>query len=82
MAISNQDMKSGRFARWAASRQRINFITRQLAAGRTVVLATHLRAWELNAKHAAMLKATKTGAYMQRGKNWDCIDGCAIRVFE
>ena len=82
MALSNQEMKSGRFARWALARKRVNFITSHLTAGHTVIVATPLKAWEFKAKHAAMFKATKSGAYMQRGKNWDCIDGCAIRVFE
>ena len=28
-----------------------------------------------------MFKATKSGAYVQRGTAWDCIDGCDIRAF-
>jgi hypothetical protein len=78
--MSNTDMKPRRFLRWHEARKRVAHIVNNLNAGRTVYLCTPMRAIKLTAKHADMLKATKTGAYVQMGKRWDCIDGCAIKV--
>jgi hypothetical protein len=46
-----------------------------------VMIATPLKAWQCDKRHAAMFKATKTGAYMQQGKHWYCIDYCGIRFY-
>lgn len=79
--LTNDQMKPNRFARWAKARKRINFILENLEAGRTVQIATYTKAVRYTAKHKEMFKATKTGAYVQRGKNWDCIDGCNVQAF-
>jgi hypothetical protein len=73
-------MIAGRFLRWHKARQRVAFIKARLNAGAVVTLATYTHAWHYRAKHAGMFKATKSGSYVQRGKNWVCIDGCAIGV--
>lgn len=78
--MSNDQMIANRFGRWCAARKRIAYIKQQLAAGRTVYLCTSLTTIKCTAKHADMLKATRTGAYVQMGKRWDCIDYCAIRI--
>jgi len=78
--MSNADMKPRRFLRWHKARKRIAYIVDNLNAGRTVYLVTYGRAIKLTAKHVGILKATKTGAYIQMGKRWDCIDGCGINV--
>lgn len=78
--LSNEKMIPNRYGRWCAARKRIAFIKAQLAAGKTVYLCTHLAAIECTRKHIDMLKATPTGAYVQMGKRWDCIDYSAIRV--
>jgi hypothetical protein len=76
--MNNEQMKAGRFARWHIARKKIAFIRGHLAAGRTVYIVTMTKATKLSAKHADMVKATKSGAYMQAGKSWVCIDGCKI----
>lgn len=79
--LTNQDMTPNRFLRWHKARQRIAWIKARLAEGATVQLTTYTRATRYTAKHAEMFRATKTGALVQRGKRWDCIDGCDVRAF-
>lgn len=79
--LTNDQMKAGRYAKWARARKKVAWINEQLKAGKTVQLTTYTRATRYTAKHAAMFKATRTGAYVQRGKAWDCIDGCDLRAF-
>lgn len=79
--MTNDQMKPNRYARWAKARKVISFILSNLEAGKTVQIATYTKAVRYNAKHKEMFKATKTGAYVQRGKSWDCIDGCNIQAF-
>ena len=82
MNLTNSQMIAGRFLRYARARQRVAWIKAQLAAGRIVQLATYTKATNYNARHAAMFKATKAGAFVQRGKSWDCIDLCELRSFQ
>jgi len=79
--MTNDQMKAGRFLRFYKARRRINFIRENLAAGNIVQITTSLKAVRYNKKHIDMFKATKTGAYVQRGKAWDCIDYCDVRAF-
>lgn len=79
--MTNEQMKPGRFLRFYKARKRIAFIRENLAAGHIIQITTSLRAVRYSAKHIDMFKATKTGAYVQRGKSWDCIDYCDIRAF-
>jgi len=72
--MTNAEMKSNRYLRWHKARCRIAWILARIAEGHTVQIATHTRAVRYTAKHAAMFKATKSGAFVQRGKVWDCID--------
>lgn len=76
--MGNSQMIAGRFLRWHKARQKVAWMAARIAEGRTVLITTHLRQVRLTAKHAAMIKATKTGAYVQRGKTWNCIDYCKI----
>jgi len=78
--LTNEQMTPNRFGKWSQARKRINFIKNQLRAGKTVYICTYTRATPYTAKHYDWFRATKTGAYVQRGKGWDCIDYCAIRV--
>jgi riboflavin synthase alpha subunit len=78
--MTNDQMKAGRFVRWHVARRKVAFIQGHLAAGRTVYICTMTKATKLSAKHAGMVKATKSGAYMQAGKSWVCIDGCALKA--
>jgi hypothetical protein len=79
--LTNDQMKAGRYARWAAARKKVAWINDQLSRGRTVQLTTYTRATRYTAKSAIAFKATRTGAYVQRGRHWDCIDGCDLRAF-
>jgi hypothetical protein len=53
-----------------------------LAAGGRVVVGTMTKATVFNTKHVEMFKAAKSGAYVQRGKGWDCIDFCAVKFVD
>jgi hypothetical protein len=79
--MTNEDMKAGRFARLACARKRLAFINRAFAAGKTVCLTTYTKQTRYTAKHADMFRATKSGLYVQSGKNWLCADGCKITAF-
>lgn len=79
--LDNCQMNANRFGKWAHSRRMIATIQNALLANRAVTVSTHLRATRFNKPtHATMFKATKSGAYMQRGKHWDCIDYCSITI--
>lgn len=79
--LTNDQMKAGRFIRFHKARKLVKAINAHLEAGRTVQFTTYTTALRLTRKHIGMLKATKSGVYVQRGKSWDCVDGCKISVF-
>lgn len=79
--LTNDQMKPNRFARWAKARKRVSFIVSNLQAGKTVQITTYTKATRYTAKHINMFKATKSGAFVQSGKNWLCIDGVDVRAF-
>ena len=76
--LPNSAMKPNRFLTMHVARKRIAWIKAQLGAGRDVYVSTYLRHTKYQPKHADMFKAFKNGAFVQRGKSWDCIDGCKI----
>lgn len=78
--LANDQMKSNRFARWHKARKKVAEIRSHLEMGHEVYICTYTRAVRYTKKHVEMFKATRTGAFVQRGKNWDCIDGCAIKA--
>ena len=61
-----------------------------LAAGKTVTISTAYRAtivtpkayakWQASGKALFRFSADGSSAWMARGKAWDCIDYCAIRI--
>jgi hypothetical protein len=77
--ITNDQMKANRYGRWADARKLVNEIQSVLSEGGYVVMATYLKAWQYDQRHVGMFKATKSGAYVLRGKKWECIDYCGIR---
>jgi hypothetical protein len=79
--MTNEEMKPGRFARWHANRVLVAKINAALEAGQIVQLTTYTHATRYTKKHLGMFKATKSGAYVQRGKRWDCINGCKVTAF-
>jgi predicted RNA-binding protein YlxR (DUF448 family) len=76
--MTNEQMKEGRFLRFHKARKMIAFIKANLQAGRTVYVCTMTKATGYTAKHVDMFKATKSGAYVQAGKRWNCIDYCNL----
>lgn len=69
----------GHFARWATARRLVARIQAHISRGGAVIVSTYTKAWQFDARHATYFKASPSGAFMRRGKSWDCIDGCAIR---
>ena len=76
--LPNSAMKPNRFLTMHKARKLVAWIKARLAAGDDVYVSTYLRSTKYQPKHADMFKAFKNGAFVQRGKNWDCIDGCKI----
>lgn len=76
--VTNQQMTAGRYLRWHKARVKVAWINAKLSDGLNVYICTYTKTTKLSLKHANMVKATKSGAYMQRGKAWDCIDGCKL----
>lgn len=71
--MTNEQMKEGRFFKWANYRKMIANIQATLVSDGVVIIATHLKKTQYDKRHADMFKANQTGAFVQRGKNWDCI---------
>lgn len=76
--LANEKMKAGRFLRWHNAKRKLAWINERFAEGRKVYIKTATRITVCTAKHAEMFRATRTGLYIHRGKNWDCIDFCQI----
>lgn len=80
--LTNDQMKAGRFLRLAQARKKVSWIVSHLEAGRTVQITSATKAWRYKgADKAGMFKATKSGAYVQQGKRWDCFDGCHLKAY-
>ena len=79
--MNNSDMKPGRYLRWHRARVLVAQINEALGSGATVQLTTALQVTRYTAKHAGMFRATRTGAYVQHGKRWDCIDYCKVTAY-
>lgn len=77
--ISNEQMIKNRYGRWAKARRLVGDICDTLNAGGYVVIATATKARRYDVRSVDSFKATKHGAYVQRGKQWDSIDYCGIR---
>lgn len=73
--MTNEEMKAGRFLRWHVARRKIAWIAARHAQGKTVFIRTATHIFKYPPKCSGMFKATRNGAYVQRGtKKWDCID--------
>ena len=79
--MKNSEMIANRFANYARYRRMHGAIMTALIAGRTVQVATHLRATRYTAKHAALFSVDRTGVYVRNGKRTDCIHFCTISIF-
>jgi hypothetical protein len=80
--MTNDQMKAGRFLKLAKGRKMFRFILANLEAGNSVSVTTYTRSVNYKAEHKTMFKLGVSGSvYVQRGKNWDCIDLCRITAF-
>ena len=79
--MTNDEMKPGRYLRWHANRVLVANINSALEAGKMVQLTTYTHAARYTKKHIGMFKATKSGAYVQQGKRWECINGCKVTAY-
>ena len=71
--------RPGRFLKWSRARALVRRIRACLDAGGRVVVGTYTKATEYGPKHADWFKAEPSGAYVRRGKGWECIDLCGFR---
>lgn len=81
MVKTNAQMIAGRYLRWHRARRLIADIQSCLQADGVAVVSTHTNAAQFDRRHVDHFKAMRSGAYMRRGKGWDCIDGCAVRLY-
>lgn len=72
--MTNEEMVAGRFFKWANYRKMISSIQATLAADGVIQIVGYGRVIECDKRHAGMFKATKSGAFIQRGKKWDCLN--------
>lgn len=80
--LKNSDMKAGRFARFAKARKALRFVQEHVEAGRVVTFTNYLVQIRITkAEQVALLKATKSGLYIQRRGGWECLDGCKLNAF-
>lgn len=77
--MNNDQMKPNRYLRWHKARVLVSRIQSHLNAGGKVMIGTATRHTTYDKRHVDMFRATRTGAFAQRGKNWECIDFCGIR---
>jgi hypothetical protein len=73
--MTNKEMTPNRFLRWHRSRQRVKTIQDHLKAGGSVLMCTHCKQTRFDPKHIGMFSASRNGAFVQRGRSNDCIDG-------
>lgn len=79
--LTNDQMKQGRFEKLAKGKKLYNAITNHLNNDGTVLICTYTKATKYQQKHINMFKLGKSGSvYVQRGKNWDCIDFVGIKL--
>jgi hypothetical protein len=71
--LNNTDMKPCRYLRWHSYRKMIANIRATLASDGVVMIPTYTRCTRYDRRHIDMFKANRNGAWVQRGKSWDCI---------
>lgn len=76
--MANEDMLPGRFAQWAAYRERLAWIVARCEEGLTVYFQTPLRVTTIKSKHLPLLKATQRGLWLKCGTKWVDYSHCAV----
>ncbi len=79
--MTNAQMKAGRFLALHKARRMFCFIISNLDAGNSVSVTTYTRSVNYKTKHRAMFKIVGRDVFVQRGRSWDCINGCRITAF-
>ena len=78
--MNNSKMKFNRILKLQTGKRLFSRISDHLKINGVVLICTHTRITKLTKKHIDMIKMGKSGSlYMQRGKNWDCIDFCNFK---
>lgn len=77
--LTNEQMKKGRFQKWADARRMLRQIQETLQSGGVVQVTTRTRSTLYQKKHSGMFSARKDGVYVQSGKSVVCLNGCVIR---
>ena len=75
--LTNEQMKTGRYLRWHQARVLHARIRAHLARGGRVLVATYAKFWIH--RDPDRFQCRRDGVYLRRGKQWDCINHCAIR---
>jgi hypothetical protein len=76
--LTNDRMTAGRYLRWHKARQALRKIEDHCAAGGRVQVATYTRSTVY--RSADWFRAGRDGLYVRRGKAWDFIGGCTVRL--
>ena len=77
--MTNDQMKSGRFAKMAQGRKLYRRMCECWNRGGDVWICTYLRRTQVTAKNRDAIRLVPNGElYVRRGKHWDYISGCAI----
>ncbi len=79
--MTNAQMTAGRFLALHKARRMFRFIMVNLEAGNSVSLTTYTRSTNYKVKHKGMFKIVGKDVFVQRGKSWDCINGCKVTAF-
>lgn len=61
--------------------EKLQFITDQLNANKTIQLTTFYKSIVCRKKHLDLFKLTENGLYIKMGKKYQCIDGCKISAY-
>jgi hypothetical protein len=76
--MTNEQMKPNRFARMMENKTIYEKILDAIKKGFSIQITTYTHS-KIYSK-SEQFKLGKSGVYVQRGKNWDCINGASIRV--
>lgn len=79
--LSNDQMKAGRYLRFQQAKRKLEWIKARSAEGLDVYVCTYTKSTRFTPKTMAKgewFKATRSGLYVARGRQWDCVDGCKI----
>lgn len=77
--LTNDQMQADRYLRWHQARALHARISAHLARGGCVLVATYLKCWIH--RDPGQFQCRRDGVYVRRGKRWDCINHCAIRLY-